>query len=85
MRGDFSSGNTLSIPGEPRGLTRSAAGNGSIAAKSMNLSMRAMKLKLSGKLNKPDVSPRKQVGEMEAMLGSGEKPWWKNVGMDEGM
>jgi pyruvate dehydrogenase kinase 2/3/4 len=51
----------------------------------MNLSMRAMKLKLSGKLNKPDVSPRKQVGEMEAMLGSGEKPWWKNVGMDEGM
>lgn len=65
----------------------------------MNLSMRAMRLKLSGKLRPgllPDVSTRKQVGDAEAMLSEeksgdsergvgGEKPWWRNVGMEEGM
>jgi hypothetical protein len=29
---------------------------------------------------------RKQVGEIEDMQGSGgEKPWWRNVGMEEGI
>lgn len=54
----------------------------------MNLSMRAMKLKYKGKpTSRPEISTRKEVGEIEAMLeeGSSEKPWWRNVGMEEGM
>jgi pyruvate dehydrogenase kinase 2/3/4 len=92
MRGDTSRNITASIPGEPRGLTRSVAGSGygssdNIAAKSMNLSMRAKRLKLSGMISQSDVSTRKQVGDAEAMLEkrAGEKPWWKNVGMEEGV
>jgi pyruvate dehydrogenase kinase 2/3/4 len=106
MRGDTSNNTTTTtttttqgIPGEPRGLTRSVAAAGrngnSVATQSMNLSMRAMRLKLSGKSSTPDMSTRKQVGDTEAMLeggsggggggGAGERPWWKNVGMEEGM
>lgn len=60
-----------------------------MAKKSMNISMsmasKAMKLKLSGKIS-PDVGMRKQVGDTEAMFGNEkDKPWWKNVGMDEGI
>ncbi|KIW01178.1 uncharacterized protein PV09_07462 [Verruconis gallopava] len=87
MRGGFTNKVSNSIPGgAPRGLTQPISnGNGSMDAKSMNLSMRVMKLKLSGKIGQPRaVSPRKQVGETEEMLG-GEKPWWRNVGMEEGM
>ena len=57
---------------------------------SMNLSMRA-RVGNRLKLRDRDVSPRKQVAETETMLegigGSiaGEKPWWRNVGMEEGM
>jgi len=50
------------------------------------LASRAMRLKLSGQLNM-EVSERRQVGDAEEMLA--EKgamvPWWRNVGMDEGM
>lgn len=70
-------------------MTRRSNGNGAyIATKSMNLSMRAMKLKYKGKpTSRPEISTRKEVGEIEAMLeeGSSEKPWWRNVGMEEGM
>jgi len=91
MRG---SSDVTPITSSPRGLTRSIAaegGNsGSMAKKSMNISMsmasKAMKLKLSGKIS-PDVGMRKQVGDTEAMMFGEEKdkPWWKNVGMDEGI
>ena len=64
---------------------RSNKSNGSIEQRSMNLSMRVMKLKLSGKVSN-DISTRKQVGDAEDMFKEdGEKPWWKNVGMEEGM
>jgi ABC-type glutathione transport system ATPase component len=94
MRGDFLSSNNKHIgfiPGEgPQGLTqRKQNGSGSIDARSLNLSMRVKRLKLSGKVNvAPDMSTRKQVGEAEAMLGeggSGKTPWWRNVSMEEGM
>ncbi|EME87806.1 uncharacterized protein MYCFIDRAFT_209615 [Pseudocercospora fijiensis CIRAD86] len=34
------------------------------------------------------ISARRQVGDAESVINrpdSGEKPWWKNVGMEEGM
>ena len=45
-----------------------------------------MRLKLSGQLSR-EVSERRQVGDLEDMLAdkNGEKPWWRNVGMEEGM
>jgi len=51
------------------------------------LAMKAMKLKLSGQLSR-EVSERRQVGDAEEMFsqkGKGEVPWWRNVGMDEGV
>jgi hypothetical protein len=60
-----------------------------MANRSLNLSMasKAMKLKLSGKVAPMrEVSPRKQVGDLEGMFEEGEKgAWWRNVGMEEGM
>ena len=41
-----------------------------------------MKLKLSGQLAR-EVSERRQVGDLEEMFS--EKPWWRDVGMDEGV
>jgi pyruvate dehydrogenase kinase 2/3/4 len=51
-----------------------------------------MKLKLSGQLSR-EISERRQVGDAEDMFaekgmsggGVGDKPWWRNVGMEEGM
>jgi pyruvate dehydrogenase kinase 2/3/4 len=50
------------------------------------LAMKAMKLKLSGQISR-EVSERRQVGDAEEMFADkvGEKPWWRNVGMDEGV
>jgi hypothetical protein len=103
MRGDFLSSSKNNkhnnnskfgyIPGEgPQGLaqrSKNGMGNGSVDARSLNLSMRVKRLKLSGKMNlSPDVSTRKQVGEAESMLGESEgggDRWWRNVGMEEGI
>jgi pyruvate dehydrogenase kinase 2/3/4 len=50
--------------------------------------MKAMKLKLSGQVSR-EVSERRQVGDAEEMFQEkgfvGDKPWWRNVGMDEGV
>jgi pyruvate dehydrogenase kinase 2/3/4 len=48
--------------------------------------MKAMKLKLSGHVSR-EVSERRQVGDAEEMFADkgGERPWWRNVGMDEGV
>jgi|TARA_R110002003_G_scaffold41_14_gene2952 pyruvate dehydrogenase kinase 2/3/4 len=49
------------------------------------LAMKAMKLKLSGQVSR-EVSERRQVGDAEEMFAEGGgKPWWRNVGMDEGV
>jgi len=51
------------------------------------LAMKAMKLKLSGTISR-EVSERRQVGDLEEMFASkkeGGTPWWRNVGMDEGV
>ena len=42
-----------------------------------------MKLKLSGQLSR-EVSERRQVGDLEEMFAD-NKPWWRDVGMDEGV
>lgn len=47
---------------------------------------RSMRLKLSGQLGM-EVSERRQVGDAEEMMmdkGAGA-PWWRSVGMEEGM
>jgi hypothetical protein len=64
-----------------------------MANRSLNLSLasKAMKLKLSGKVSPlREVSPRKQVGDLEGMFsvseeGGDKEAWWRNVGMEEGM
>lgn len=44
-----------------------------------------MRLKLSGQVSR-EVSERRQVGDAEEMfMGKGEKPWWRNVTMEEGV
>jgi pyruvate dehydrogenase kinase 2/3/4 len=46
-----------------------------------------MRLKLSGQLTR-EVSERRQVGDAEEMFaekGSAGQPWWRKVGMEEGM
>jgi pyruvate dehydrogenase kinase 2/3/4 len=50
------------------------------------LAMKAMKLKLSGQVSR-EVSERRQVGDAEEMFAEkgAEKPWWRSVGMDEGV
>jgi pyruvate dehydrogenase kinase 2/3/4 len=50
--------------------------------------MKAMKLKLSGQISR-EVSERRQVGDAEEMFAEkglpGDKPWWRSVGIDEGV
>lgn len=45
-----------------------------------------MRLKLSGKLSR-EISERRQVGDAEEMFADkgAPAPWWRNVGMEEGM
>lgn len=51
------------------------------------LASKAMRLKLSGQLSM-EVSERRQVGDAEEMFAADRgvgAPWWRNVGMEEGM
>jgi pyruvate dehydrogenase kinase 2/3/4 len=49
------------------------------------LASKAMRLKLSGQISR-EISERRQVGDAEEMFADKqEKPWWRNVGMEEGM
>lgn len=50
------------------------------------MAARAMRLKLSGKISR-EVSERRQVGDAEEMFAEKEAlaPWWRNIGMEEGM
>lgn len=43
-----------------------------------------MRLKLSGQVSR-EVSERRQVGDAEEMFAKGERPWWRNVTMEEGV
>ena len=48
-----------------------------------------MKLKLSGQVSM-EISERRQVGDAANMFaeqakGDTDKPWWRNVGMEEGV
>lgn len=64
---------------------------------SLNLAARAMKLKMKtskgGETRQREVSERRQVGDAESLvnppasaMGDGkETPWWRNVGMEEGL
>lgn len=71
-------------------LIRSSQGlahGSSYGSKSPSLfALKAMRLKLSGQVSM-EVSERRQVGDAEEMFrekGS-PAPWWRNVGMEEGM
>ncbi|KAK1913447.1 hypothetical protein P3342_005383 [Pyrenophora teres f. teres] len=53
------------------------------------LASKAMKLKLSGQVSM-EISERRQVGDAANMFaaqakGDTDKPWWRNVGMEEGV
>lgn len=82
---DSRSSQGLTHVGRETGLDRSA---------SLNLAARAMKLKMKTKgldIRQREVSERRQVGDAESMVnpptqstGDGT-PWWRNVGMDEGL
>jgi pyruvate dehydrogenase kinase 2/3/4 len=50
------------------------------------MTARAMRLKLSGQPSR-EVSERRQVGDLEEMFAdkSADRPWWRSVGMEEGM
>jgi pyruvate dehydrogenase kinase 2/3/4 len=68
----------------PRGLARTRAFGAHNTSTSF-LASKAMRLKLSGQLSR-EVSERRQVGDAEEMFADkGETPWWRNVGMDEGL
>ena len=67
------------------GLDRSA---------SLTLAHKGMRLKSKGlgELKNREVSPRRQVGDVESMQQDsmdepkdGRAPWWRNVGMEEGL
>lgn len=60
----------------------------------LTMASRAMKLKAGSKkgstmnLGYREISARRQVGDAEGVVNaqsSGNTPWWKNVGMEEGM
>lgn len=65
------------------GLDRSA---------SITLAKKGMRLKGGmGDLQNREISARRQVGDAETMVNSmdektgGQAPWWRNVGMEEGL
>lgn len=81
-----------------QGLTRAGRQTGSSAAggdriAGLTMASRAMRLKgISGgmsDLRNREVSPRRQVGDAADAINSAstgeETPWWKKVGMEEGM
>ncbi|KAF1811200.1 hypothetical protein P152DRAFT_459608 [Eremomyces bilateralis CBS 781.70] len=51
----------------------------------MTMATRTMQLKL--RPQEREVSERRQVGDMEEMMREKDaiEPWWRNVGMEEGM
>jgi pyruvate dehydrogenase kinase 2/3/4 len=64
-----------------------AQGSGSRAKGGSNpfLASKAMRLKLSGQVSR-EISERRQVGDAADMFAeNNEKPWWRSVGMEEGM
>lgn len=80
-----------------QGLTsRSQNESGLDRSATLNLAARAMKLKmgtkgLEGRLGlarQREVSERRQVGDAEGVINrtsGAEKPWWKDVTMEEGV
>ena len=66
------------------GLDRSA---------SLTMKHKAMKRKgMSAEVRMREVSERKQVGDAESLVNqpsslddAGKQPWWRNVGMEEGL
>lgn len=71
-----------------QGLTR--VGRQQREMPSLTLSSMAMKLKSrGGGFGEREVSERRQVGDAESMVNpthtQSGTPWWRNVGMEEGM
>ncbi|KAH7075559.1 pyruvate dehydrogenase kinase-like protein [Paraphoma chrysanthemicola] len=82
MEGDEWASKSLMRP-TSQGLTRGGSRYG--ARPTSVLAIKAMKLKLSGQVSR-EVSERRQVGDAEEMFAEGGgKPWWRSVGMDEGV
>lgn len=87
MRDEWTTSELIrSSPGLARGSTYGSSKRTSSSAVSSSafLASKAMRLKLSGKL---EVSERRQVGDAEEMFSEkgASAPWWRNVGMEEGM
>jgi pyruvate dehydrogenase kinase 2/3/4 len=63
--------------------------------RSASVTLRAKGMRLKGgmgDLRSREVSARRQVGDAESMIttsmdekGDGRAPWWRNVGMEEGL
>jgi len=78
-----------------QGLTRVGRLNELDRGASLNLAARAMKLKMKTTkgfdVRQREVSERRQVGDAESVINAPEQstgggtPWWRNVGMEEGM
>lgn len=69
-----------------QGLTQGTTHYGARLRNTSFLASKAMRLKLSGHVSR-EVSERRQVGDAEAMFAEsgGERPWWRNVTMEEGV
>lgn len=74
-----------------RGLAHGSSTFGAYGSQNKNnslLALKAMRLKLKTGSGRFEVSERRQVGDAEEMFsekGAGQQPWWRNVGMEEGM
>lgn len=89
-RGSGSAGSSGMVASRSsQGLTR--VGRQQREMPSLTLSSMAMKLKSraggGGDMNKGrEVSARRQVGDAESMVNpTTETPWWRQVGMEEGI
>lgn len=82
-------GSKMVAPRSSQGLTR--VGRQQREMPSLTLSSMAMKLKSRGGGGVGDatkgreVSARRQVGDAESMVNPTETPWWRQVGMEEGI
>lgn len=73
------------IRSSSQGLAQGRKDLGTRSQYSPFLASKAMKLKLSGQISR-EISERRQVGDLEEMFAEkNDKPWWRNVGMEEGM
>lgn len=74
-----------------RGLAHGSNKFGAYGSKNTTnslLALKAMRLKLKTGAGGFEVSERRQVGDAEEMFaekGAVQQPWWRNVGMEEGM